>query len=209
MQLLNDEICGNPPGELILAWRSLDADVPVPALTPAERREYMSFRSSLRQKEFKATRGLVRHMAAYLQLNPDIFLIEKDAYGKPAARYGDIRYNLSIAHTADRVLCAIAPDLELGIDIEPVNRIVPEKLRDRVLNEKEAGLVSNYETIRLWTVKEALVKLEGTGLRTNLNDCTITDAADGQFNATFNDDKHAKICSFLHDGYWIAIAWNI
>lgn len=209
MHLLTDLIPDEPPGKLVLAWNSVKANHAETALSDTQQEEYGTFKSGARKAEYLATRNLVRDMATHLKLDADHFSLQKDALGKPSGRYGDQTYKVSIAHTGQRVICAIAPEIELGVDIELVSRTVPDRLRNRVINARESDLVSDYETIRLWTVKEALVKLHGTGLRTNLNECTITDVGSDQFNATFNDDKRAKICSFAHDNHWIAIAWNI
>ena len=208
VQILTGLIPVKPPRKLILAWNKVDGEHREAALTAAELEEYTAFKSSTRKNEYVATRSLLRDMVSRLELDHEQFSLQKDSFGKPSGRYGNKTLNISIAHTAERVICAIAPEIELGVDIEPLGRSVPDRLRNRIINPEEVDLVRSAETIRLWTVKEALVKLHGTGLRTNLNECTITDIENNQFSATFNNDKRAKICSFAHGNHWIAVAWN-
>ena len=208
MQILTDLIPVKPPSNLVLAWNNVDSEYHKSVLTASELREYSAFKSSARQNEYLATRSLIRDMVSHLELSHEQFSLQKDTYGKPSGRYGNKTYNISIAHTTNHVICGIAPEIELGVDIELLSRSVPDKLRNRLINPEESDLVRSYETIRLWTVKEALVKLHGTGLRTNLNECTITNIENNQFSATFNNDKRAKICSFAHGNHWIAVAWN-
>lgn len=209
VQLLTNLLPHKPPADLILAWEKVDGTHPASILNAAESVEYNEYKSPGRQKEYLATRNLVRDIVSHMQLDARKFSLQKDSLGKPSGHYRGQNFKMSIAHTTERVICGIAADIELGVDIEPVNRSVPERLRNRLVNTNEASLVNNEETIRLWTVKEALVKLKGTGLRTNLNECTITDFQDGIFYATYDNDNRAKICSFVHDNHWLAIAWNI
>lgn len=198
-----------PSEELVVAWNRVEGNHPEEILTSKERPEYDGFKSRARKQEYLATRRLVRDMVKHLNLDPAQFLLQKDEFGKPSGLYDDNEYKISIAHTDRHVLCAISPEIELGVDMEPESRKVPELLRDRVLNPDEVELAKGKQTIRIWTIKEAMVKLQGQGMRTNLNECTLLSAQGNEFIATFNDDNRAKICSFERENHWLAIAWNI
>ncbi|MBN2731519.1 MAG: 4'-phosphopantetheinyl transferase superfamily protein [Balneolaceae bacterium] len=209
MQILTHLLPLKPTDELVLAWNRVEDKHPKEILTSDERREYDGFKSGTRKQEYLATRRLIWDMVEHLNLDPAQFLLQKDEFGNPSGLYQKNEYKISIAHTNRHVLCAISPEIELGVDMEPKSRKVPDRLRDRVLNSDEVELIKGEQTIRIWTIKEAMVKLQGQGMRTNLNDCTLLSARDSQFIATFNDDNRAKICSFVHENHWLAIAWNI
>lgn len=194
--------------DVVLAWCPIQESFPPQALTPAEQHEFSEFKSAGRRQEYLATRGLINRMVDAMGLDSLQFELQKNDLGKPWGIFDGKEYPLSIAHTAERVICAISSKRELGVDLEPASRTVPDKLRDRIINEQEALLLKDEPAIRIWTLKEALVKLEGKGMRTNLNECIITAGTDKLFTAIFDNDKKAKICSFLHENNWLAVAWN-
>lgn len=193
---------------MTLAWNNVGENHSQNILTKEQLKEYDGFKNVGRKQEYLATRWLVKNMVDYMNLDASRFLLRKDNYGKPSGHYGGEEYKISIAHTDLHVLCAISKHRELGVDMEPVGRKVPDILRDRMINATEKKLLQQEDTIRIWTVKEAMVKLEGKGMRTNLNECTLKEFAKDQFVATFNNDNKAKIRSFTHQNHWLAIAWN-
>ena len=92
--------------------------------------------------------------------------------GKPfLADYPHIHFNLS--HTRG------VADAPVGIDVERIRRY-NDILARRVLSEKEYGLLcnaaeKNVEFIRMWTMKESLLKLTGEGIRRELSEVDIHD----------------------------------
>lgn len=96
-------------------------------------------------------------------------------HGKPAlAEHPRIHFNLSHCHTA--ILCAVA-DSPIGVDIESTGRKVSESLIRYTMNREEqeliAGRTGSPVFLRLWTMKEALVKLHGTGLQGSIPDLLL------------------------------------
>ena len=93
--------------------------------------------------------------------------------GKPFFReYPHIHFNLS--HTRHGVLCVIA-DKPIGCDIEDIPDHLDPDLCQHVLSAAEIEEIQHASVpqiafIRLWTVKEALLKLTGEGL---VDDLTI------------------------------------
>lgn len=87
-------------------------------------------------------------------------------HGKPAlTEYPHIHFNLSHCRTA--VICAVS-DHPVGVDIEALGRRISPSLVRYTMNPEEQQLIaSSPDTafLRLWTRKEALVKLRGTGLQ--------------------------------------------
>ena len=95
---------------------------------------------------------------------PEIVL---ESRGKP--RFCDGCVHFSITHTPHHAFCALS-DAPVGIDAEERTRRVSPKLAGKVLSPAE---LARYEAapnrdealLRLWVLKEALVKCSGEGLR--------------------------------------------
>src|SRR5690606_21175696 len=77
---------------------------------------------------------------------------------------------LSWSHSGDRVVVAVTPGTEVGVDVE---RIVPHarETAERVLREPERAVLAALPEprrpagfVRYWTRKEALLKATGDGL---------------------------------------------
>lgn len=83
--------------------------------------------------------------------------------GKPFLKDRNDLY-FSVSHSDRYVMCAVA-NQPIGLDIEPVCPIRPAVLR-RCFNEKEQTWIGDEPErfTRLWTMKEAYMKMTGTGL---------------------------------------------
>lgn len=207
MEDLTEQYMSLLPSGLFVAMGSHSDELHENILSEAEAGEYREIRHSVRKEEFLSTRGLIKQLAETIGLDGAEFEVHKDGLGKPFGIYRDRRYYLSLAHTGRTLLCGISPDIPVGIDLEPVDREVDDRLRERMLHPGEREPLKKVPLIRIWTLKEALVKLEGKGLRTNLNRIRIRPRNQHEFDGRFNDDKSAIICSFQHDGYWISVAY--
>ncbi|MCD8266207.1 MAG: 4'-phosphopantetheinyl transferase superfamily protein [Prevotellaceae bacterium] len=91
-------------------------------------------------------------------------------HGKPFfPNYPDIHFNLS--HCRDAVACALSRE-PVGVDIESIRTAKPA-LVSHTMNEEEARTIlsapqPNLQFTILWTRKEALLKLRGTGIAADL-----------------------------------------
>lgn len=130
------------------------------------------FRLANDRASFAAAHTLKRlAIASLLQIPPASLCFDIDHFGKPRLLDGESwRFNLS--HTSGAVALAVAPGTELGVDIEQVDRAVPdEELAAEVCTQPElvalhamSGASRLEAFIALWTAKEAVVKAEGLGL---------------------------------------------
>lgn len=180
----------------------------VDMLDKEEMKEFEKISNSRRRSEFLSTRQLVYGMAEKFGWTELGFKIRKEPMGKPYAEVQGDRIYLSIAHCTGNVLCGISGDRDLGVDVEPVARKVHEGLGKRILHPNEKKDITGLDLIRIWTMKEAMVKLEGKGLRTNLNELLLSRVNDTFFKGRFNNDKIARICSFNYDERWISLAYE-
>lgn len=123
--------------------------------------------------------------------NP-VFGYEDD--GKPhIIGHTDIHFNLS--HCRCAAVCAVS-DRPVGIDVETI-RPLHEPLARYVLNDEEYKRVMsadrpNVEFIRLWTMKESLLKLTGKGLRKELR--TLLPCEGVEFKTTVERDFIYTVC---------------
>ena len=87
--------------------------------------------------------------------------------GKPVAEVQGKNLCVSITHSGDYVACGVS-DTPIGVDLEVMRQVSP-LLLTKALNEEERAFVSNSEDenlsfLKLWTAKEAYLKLTGEGL---------------------------------------------
>ena len=149
---------------------TLDLETTLPLLS-AQRRE-----QALKYKHDQGRRTCV---AAYLLLceglkreygitKPPVF-----GYGEHGKPYiiGEEHIYFNMSHCREAAICAIAP-YPIGIDIESV-RPCNESLIDYTMNEQEAHSIKEAEHpelafTRLWTMKEAILKMSGVGISHDL-----------------------------------------
>ncbi|MCF0207826.1 MAG: 4'-phosphopantetheinyl transferase superfamily protein [Bacteroidaceae bacterium] len=155
---------------------------------------------------FKHEQGQRECVLAYLLLkqalrevygideNPEIVTLEG---GKPMLKeHPEIHFNLS--HCKSAVACVIG-DEPVGVDVERIRRY-NESLVRRVLNDEEQRKVGNAadkprEFIRFWTEKEAVLKLTGEGIRSDLK--TVLTREKVAFEVTEGTDFICTVSRFL------------
>ena len=131
---------------------------------------------------FKFERGRRECVLAYLLLkrglrelygiteNP---LFAYGEHGKPSiVGHPEIHFNLS--HCREAVACVVS-DHPVGIDVESVVRHYKEGLVGYTMNEQEQQLIAAAQQpdvafTRLWTMKEARLKLTGEGITDNVKE---------------------------------------
>lgn len=121
-------------------------------------------------------------------------------HGKPyIVGHPDIHFNLS--HCRQAVACVV-DTRPVGVDVESRGRY-KESLARYTMNDDEQHRISTasdpaLEFTKLWTMKEALLKLVGTGLRDNIRD-VLDDAQRYHFSTTLDTAGHyvCTVCSAL------------
>lgn len=116
--------------------------------------------------------------------------------GKPfIVGHPDIHFNMSHCQRAAACAVSISP---VGIDIESPRR-VSDTLAQHVLNDDELHQMHSTddperEFLRLWTKKESLLKLTGTGLRADLK--KLLPCPNAEFNVTETPDYVCTVCRY-------------
>ena len=144
-------------------------------------------------------------VAAYLLLRKalremygihDAPVFEYDANGKPSILgHPEIFFNLS--HCRKAVACVVA-DSPVGIDVEETCRF-SESIARYTLDDEEYESVVKADNpsqafIRLWTMKEALLKYTGEGLRRDIKTVLRLSPA-----------NKVEFLTELHDGYVVSV----
>ncbi len=117
-------------------------------------------------------------------------LFEYGPHGKPfIVGHPEIHFNLS--HCREAVACAVS-SRPVGIDVESV-RQYKEDIVHYAMNDEEQQLIAAAERpdvafIRLWTMKEARLKLTGEGITVDLK--SALDGGPWQFTTVERLDRH-------------------
>lgn len=154
----------------LVSAEQLEAEM-LPLLPDWRRKQAMQFKHTLGQvlcaKAFLLLQEGLRKDYGY----EGLITFDYVANGKPVLRERpDIHFSLS--HCKEGVLCVI-DDLPIGCDIESVERNVSQSLISYCCNEKEQAEIANVihpeeAFIKLWTQKEAIIKLSGEGITSDL-----------------------------------------
>lgn len=170
-----------PPGEAHLHYIATD-EVTSPELmaaylrllAPDERARRDRYRFDRNKREYLLTRALVRTvLSRYADVSPAAWEFRANEYGRPeiaAPEHAWIRFNLS--NTEGLVAILVARDVEVGVDVEDVNRHGETvAIADRFFSPIEVAALRAQPEARqtarffdYWTLKEAYIKARGMGL---------------------------------------------
>lgn len=190
-----------------IARASVQTEVDKSILSENDMELYHSFNSADRRKEFLVSRFLAKKLAAQMGLNESELFIHKDEEGKPIAEYKGSHYYISITHSDGQVVCGLSTDVSIGVDIEPTARQITPELRNRIMGEHEVKTLQGVNTLRIWTMKEALLKLYGKKIGSSLRECIIHPSNSDIYNTEVKEQIKAKVFSNKLEKYWLAVAW--
>jgi 4'-phosphopantetheinyl transferase len=149
-------------------------------LSADERARAARFWHANDRRDYVAAHALVRMaLSAQTQLAPEHLRFGADSYGKPFLRLpdGETPPTFSLAHSRGLVACALASEGAVGIDVEHVDASIDAtRLATDLFSAGEVEALQRCSIAErpsrfceLWTLKEALFKAVGTGLRSELN----------------------------------------
>jgi len=165
-----------------------------------------------RVTEFKLSRYLLKSL--YKKINPMSVaecVIQRDLGGKPYANVEGRIIPISVSHSNEFIFVALSLAGSIGLDIERKSRSVSPSLRSRILMDHEFHdeRLSQVDTLQLWTVKESILKLTGSGLRQSMSSVSIQDYSneiDGDMFHTEIDGQQISTSTFILEDHWIAIS---
>ncbi|KUJ59138.1 hypothetical protein AR687_24660 [Flavobacteriaceae bacterium CRH] len=102
--------------------------------------------------------------------------LKYNKYGKPYLEL-DLELDFNISHSGKYVICALAKDLRLGIDIEKIEELNVDSITG-VLTKKELFHINSCKKKEkifydYWTKKESVVKAIGIGLSIPMEEIEI------------------------------------
>ena len=164
-------------------------------LSPEERHHAERFRQARDRARWVAARAALRQvLGRYTATAPEEIALTRGAWGKPALA-GEARLRFSLSHAGERAALAVATAREVGIDLEPLDP-------DLELGPLLAAACTAAETARImalpagervvglltcWTVKEAYLKGNGTGLLRDPRDIAVDVASRADGRAVVRD----------------------
>ncbi|MEX0780624.1 MAG: 4'-phosphopantetheinyl transferase superfamily protein [Balneolales bacterium] len=154
----------------------------------------------------KQAEYLLSNLSGAAGLDDHILKVFKEESGKPYGRIDGRKVGISVTHTRQFICCGLYLHGEIGIDMESRERKAATGLRKRITHQNELSLVADVETIRIWTIKEAVLKLTGTGLRTAMKKVEIRENKNNYFKVTACGVDMA-VLSIEIDTFWLSIAY--
>jgi 4'-phosphopantetheinyl transferase len=134
------------------------------------------------------------HEAYGITENP---VFEYNEHGKPfIVGHPDIHFNLS--HCKEAVVCVVS-DQPVGVDVESIREfkesLVRYTMNDGEIREIESAADPASAFIRLWTMKEATLKLVGTGISNDIK--TVIDTSRYKYTTVDRQRYIYTICEEL------------
>ena len=178
----------NPPGGELHVWllrvdalSEPDLAPLLPVLDDEEKARLVRFVHARNRIEFAAAHALTRlALAQVLSVLPASLSFVEGSNGKPSVqqdgRLAPVSFNLSHANGMVGVAVLAQPDVPVGFDLERFDRRIELEIADRYFRPEEVswlmGLAPGERPrgfLRLWTLKEALIKATGEGLSRELD----------------------------------------
>ena len=137
------------------------------ALMSSEKRERVSRFKNIEDKKRSVCAEMLakRAIAEKCGIKESDIIFDIQDGGKPFCKNAVIHF--SISHSGDYAVCAVS-DAQVGIDIQKI-REYSRNTAHRVCSESELEIIEKSEEeatefIKLWTKKEAVMKMKGIGI---------------------------------------------
>lgn len=173
----------------------------LPLVSPQRREQALRYQHIFGQfcclKSYLMLCKLLREWGGVQQLpvnEQPIFL-----YNDHGAPYIEGGPHFSISHCKTGIAVAVSEN-PIGIDIEAIRTFSPDLMR-KTMSEDEQKVITSSETpevefIRLWTQKEALLKLQGTGIISDLHH--VLDHTQDILWTEISHQSSCYICTIAH-----------
>lgn len=154
-------------GSALSAFRSV--------MSRTERERENRFRMEQDRLTHVIARGLARNtLSIHAPVEPSVWEFRENHYGRPEiiapSAYAGLKFNIS--HTKGLVACAATSGMEIGVDVESVDRITDfDRIAKRCFAPEEnaalallPGEKKKERFFAYWTLKESYIKARGVGL---------------------------------------------
>lgn len=163
-----------------------DLEAALPLLSAQRREQTLRFRYESGRRQCAAAYLLLCEALRKEYGITEKPLFEYNEHGKPNLMFSSLhvpfsilhQIHFNISHCSEAAVCIVS-DHPVGIDVESIRSYRPS-LVSYTMNDAEQRQIAaaerpEVEFIRLWTQKEAVLKLRGTGLRNDMK--TVLDDA--------------------------------
>ena len=141
-------------------------------LAPDEVERHERFRFTADQDLFLVSHALTRSALSYCsQVSPESWRFVKVDAGRPEISAPTSGLRFSLTHTRGLAVCAVAHQLDIGVDAEDTARAAPLAVAPRFLARAELARLQAIPAdkqarwfFEYWTLKEAYAKAVGFGL---------------------------------------------
>jgi 4'-phosphopantetheinyl transferase len=154
-----------------------------------------------------------------LGVAPEAWPWREGPRGRPEIDRPACAVSFNVAHSGGVVVCALAHEAEVGIDVEDRRRTrLDRELVARYCSSAEAADIARAgddwqdRFLRYWTLKEAYLKARGLGIAVHLSDLSFTLGANGDARVDFldslagSDPNWAFDLRDLDEAYYVAVA---
>jgi len=167
-------------------------------MDPAERERNSRFVFASGRHEHLVTRALIRTTLSryHPTVDPRAWQFTTNAFGRPelAGPLCEPRLRFNLSHTDGMIVCLVAVDREVGIDVENVThrQVDGVEIADHYFSTTEVAdlrvLPRSEQRDRFfdyWTLKEAYIKARGLGLQLPLDQFSFHLGDDGPIRISF------------------------
>jgi 4'-phosphopantetheinyl transferase len=149
--------------------------------------------------EYLISKALLRNsLSVYADRDPRDWRFERNLYGKPALAASLLPWPLcfNVSHTDGLVVCAVAWEGDIGVDVEAVDDGTAERdcartfaaaERAALERDRRNGTASRF--FDYWTLKEAYLKAWGVGLAAELDTVVFGLGDTSGLTVQFNDEQ--------------------
>ena len=142
-------------------------------LSPSELRKSAKFRFPKDRLIYLSGRGILRKLCGEMLKVPAAEIVVKEGqYGKPYLEGFEKKMPFNLSNSSNMISIAFEfTEREIGLDIEVIDKTFKYwEMAGYYFSKKECDLVfSHRDFYRIWTMKEALLKVTGVGLIDDLN----------------------------------------
>lgn len=173
-----------------------------------------------RRQEQQISRSLRRQLLSdYLLVESDQLEFAQHVHGKPYLK-NHTQIEFSQSHCSDQLILVMNNQgVAVGVDIEAKDRLIKvHALAARILTPKEfeqfkQAIDQQAFLLRVWTIKEAVLKATGLGIRLNLNELESHENFNNNLWGKVGRLQHAKIGSWAYQSFdsithYYTVAWQ-
>jgi 4'-phosphopantetheinyl transferase len=143
------------------------------ALSPTERVRCRQFRFDVHRRRYAVSRRALRAaLAQHTACASAALRFGSGRFGRPYLENHGAAHDFSLSHAEELMVLAVSAQAAVGIDLESYRRPELSELRAQLACESEAQAIDalpqaqrQWALGRLWCAKEAVMKVNGTGLQ--------------------------------------------